>query len=590
MVDSPERKRSAAVRDLKDFLRMVFGVDIPVALDRPDRRQGASVERGEGDIISLALNPEALGQASEEGYRLTVSPGGEGPHVEARLVAASPAGLLYGVQELKMRSRFENGVLEVPVLDISSSPAMAVRGIKGLRWNPSDYLSIIDFLPACRFNFLMMCYGMVPEHCREWRMPYSDEHLQAISEIVQRCNERYIRVCVAVNPSLRSEPPICYSSEQDLALLVAKFRASYDLGVRTFALALDDINFEMTHPEDRRAYAGLGHAHVDLVRRLDDALRSLDSENKLIFCPTTYFTRYALERKDYTEALVHGLPEDVDVFWTGPEWNSTIVTGEDARFFSSLVGRKPFLWLNYPVNDYLAPYPWRLLLEPVRLSCTELPRWIEGLVSNPMRQVEASKIPLWTIGKYCWDPASYRPEAALQEAVAVVAGAEAREPLKLLVEAYTRYYDALRDTRDYACDVAANPSSQRASEDLLMAAGIIRTLIPVVKRLLQNERLASELEEGFNRFLAFCEAYNAWRYGRCGCGLRPSEAATQGYDTSDARALDAMKRFLRTADLAWCDWDDSTLSDAAWYLQEIEAMVRQTESSVNLRQVPGDGG
>ncbi|MBC7083694.1 MAG: beta-N-acetylglucosaminidase domain-containing protein [Firmicutes bacterium] len=43
----------------------------------------------------------------------------------------------------------------------------------------------------------------------------------------------------------------------------------------------------------------------------------------------------------------------------------------------------------------------------MKLSCTELPRWIRGLVSNPMRRVEASKIPLWSVARYCWDPASY---------------------------------------------------------------------------------------------------------------------------------------------------------------------------------------
>ncbi len=554
-VDSPAQKHSAAVQDLQEFLRGGFGVDIPV-VHNCNRAGLAGTEE-----VSLTLSPEMRGLAPGEGYRLTVSPKPQGPQV--KLVAGSPVGLLYGVQELKLRSRFENGVLEVPGLDISSFPAIAIRGIKGLRWNPSDYLSIIDFLPACRFNFLMLCYGMVPEHCREWRKPYSEEHLQAISEIVQRCNERYIRVCVAVNPSLRSEPPICYSSEQDLALLGAKFRASYDLGVRTFALALDDINFEMVHPEDKRAYAGLGHAHVDLVRRLNDALRGLDSENKLIFCPTTYFTRYALERKDYTEALAHGLPEDVDVFWTGPEWNSTTVSSGDARSFCSLVGRKPLLWLNYPVNDYLAPHPWRLLLEPVKLSCTELPRWIKGLVSNPMRQIEASKIPLWSVARYCWDPASYCPEEALKEAVAIVAGDEAREPLQLMVEAYTKYYDALKDTRSFACD-EANPGLQRASENLLMAAGIVRTTLPVLKKLLRNERLARELEEGFKRFLAFCEAYSAWSYGRRLAG---------GMRGRDALAPGALTAFLRAADLSWRDWDADTLADAGWYLEEIKAMV-----------------
>lgn len=543
IADGEATGRSRACQAMRDFLRCELGAD--TALETAAPMLGAGAEPAAGAmpeqmrLVRLTMDPGA--DMGPEAFRVIGDAGngcsdGSGkvgresyrglPGV--RILAETEAGLLYGVEEVIAHHRLHH---KFPDTDRAFSPAFAVRGMKGLHWNPDDYLSILDFLPSCKFNFLMLCYGMLPEHCRRFRDPYSREHLEAILRMVEGARERFVTVCVAVNPSLRSVPPARYSGDEDLRPVVDKFKESYELGVRCFALALDDISLDLQRPEDRAAYRSLGDAHADFTCRLRDALLSMDSSNRLILCPTTYFTYHARAYPDYTRAIADGIPEDVEFFWTGPDWNSTSITYEDACEYAELVGRKPFLWLNYPVNDYLKPEPWRLVLAPTAMRCARLPNMLTGAIANPMRQVETSKLPLWSIGRYFWDPRSYDPDIALEEACAAAAAEHGCSPETLLAiaRAYIGAYDPLANLADLVGpDSGATPNALcEAERRLRQASHELRQLLPGLRAQLgEGKRLWSELEQGLGRFLNFADAFIASRCAerlgesvrRCGLG------------------------------------------------------------------------
>jgi hyaluronoglucosaminidase len=93
------------------------------------------------------------------------------------------------------------------------------------------------------------------------------------------------------------------------------------------------------------------------ARRGRDGSSSAPGADRLIVCPTYYTDDPVLDRvfgdrpPGYLEELGRGLDPDVQVFWTGPEVVSReISTGHVDRVAEAL-GRKPFLWDNYPVND-----------------------------------------------------------------------------------------------------------------------------------------------------------------------------------------------------------------------------------------------
>jgi hypothetical protein len=100
--------------------------------------------------------------------------------------------------------------------------------------------------------------------------------------------------------------------------------------------------------------------------------------------------------------------------------------------FREFVGRPVIVWDNYPVNDtlltqelYLGPYTGR---EP-GLGCA-----LDGILLNPMLQPQATKIPLWTAGRFFALDSAYDPDSAWEEALEVASGGAGTAALRMLAE------------------------------------------------------------------------------------------------------------------------------------------------------------
>ena len=99
---------------------------------------------------------------------------------------------------------------------------------------------------------------------------------------------------------------------------------------------------------------------------------------------------------DYLATLGKVLDKDIEVFWTGEKVCSESYSLEHIEAIGQLLGRKPFLWDNYPVND--GPRMCKYLhLRPFTGRPAGLARLLSGHAANPMNQPELSKIPLLTL-------------------------------------------------------------------------------------------------------------------------------------------------------------------------------------------------
>ncbi|MEH0628032.1 beta-N-acetylglucosaminidase domain-containing protein [Streptomyces stelliscabiei] len=72
-----------------------------------------------------------------------------------------------------------------------------------------------------------------------WRDAYPDARLDRLRELVDRAGADHVRFTYALSPGLS----VCYSSADDITALVRKFASLYDIGVRSFAIPLDDISY-----------------------------------------------------------------------------------------------------------------------------------------------------------------------------------------------------------------------------------------------------------------------------------------------------------------------------------------------------------
>jgi hypothetical protein len=172
---------------------------------------------------------------------------------------------------------------------------------------------------------------------------------------------------------------------------------------------------------------------AETANRLLERLHEWDAGARLILCPTVYHNR-ALEEewaREYLRVLGENLHPEIEVFWTGPGVCSWRITPEDAVEFASLIGRKPFIWDNYPVNDG-API---LHLAPLQGRAPDLARHVSGYLFNPMYHHEINRLPAMTIADYLQDPHDYDPWESTTEAVVELGDSpEEREVLRDLVE------------------------------------------------------------------------------------------------------------------------------------------------------------
>jgi len=293
-----------------------------------------------------------------------------------------------------------------------------VEGFYGPVWSPLDRVSLIEF--ASRIDMDIYIYGPKwdPYHRDWWRTPYDSPGIEALRTFVIACARYGIEPVIALSPGL----DIDYSSRDDLNTLVRKLSTFMDLGVRTLAIFLDDIP-----PRVPRGFSSLAEAQAHLVNYVVKEL----SPRRLILCPTHY---YGVKR-DYLGVLASRLDGPIEIMWTGPYVCPHRVEERHFMEFTQVVGRKPFVWENYPVNDFFTCRGiTRLHLGPIKGRPKNLRELVSGYVLNPANQVECSKIVLYTASELYRDGDSYDPEKSLERAVDHVVNKSARYWFKRFIE------------------------------------------------------------------------------------------------------------------------------------------------------------
>jgi hypothetical protein len=174
----------------------------------------------------------------------------------------------------------------------------------------------------------------------------------------------------------------------------------------------------------------------------------------------------------YLERLGKELDQKVRLFWTGEAVCSKSYTGEHLRSTAELLGRKPFLWDNYPVND--GPRMCKFLyLRAVTGRPSGMGEWLSAHSVNPMNQPTLSKIPLLTLKFSYEQEAAYRPEEAFLKAAEIVTCREmARQLEKDLPDFMDRGLDQfteadrgrLKDAYTPYLDARENHASSAARE------------------------------------------------------------------------------------------------------------------------------
>ena len=298
---------------------------------------------------------------------------------------------------------------ELPTGTVVDWPSLryrgAVEGYYGIPWSYEGRRSLFDFYGRNKMNTYIYAPKDDPLHhgkgCYE---PYPEDKAHELAALVQHARSNHVRFVWAIHPAntVKWEEN---EGRNQLDGLCAKLQWMYDLGVRDFAVLVDDSFGEI----------GKASRQVQLCNYiLENFIRKHpDVNQELIMCPTGYNKGWA-EPADL-ELLGRDLDKNIHIMWTG---NTVVndITLEGQKWVNGHTKRPTFIWWNWPCND----------MKPSRLSMGRtygldqtpgMEKEMSGFVANPMERAEANKVGLFGVAAYTWNIPSFDSEPTWREGI-----------------------------------------------------------------------------------------------------------------------------------------------------------------------------
>ncbi|MCE4370863.1 beta-N-acetylglucosaminidase domain-containing protein [Xanthomonas hortorum] len=523
---------------------------LPATLDRPHIVLGT----GEAAVVRDALTRSKAAQDThKEGYTLASVALGNGSLIT--LAGHDNDGLFHAAQTL--RQLVERPA--IPTLVIQDYPAMPIRGtiegFYGAPWSMADRTKHLEFLARTKANTFIYSPKDDPYARDRWREAYPAATLKALGKLAATAKRNHVDFVYAISPG----PTVCFSDPADAKALLRKFDAFRALGVRSFYVALDDIEYTKWNCErDKTTFgdsgaqaAGIAQSHLlNLVQA--DLIARHDASSELIMVPTEYFDA---KESPYKEALRKHLDPKVVVQWTGTDVVPPAISIPDARAATKAFGRKTLLWDNYPVNDFETS-AGRLLMAPYTRREAGLSAELSGIVSNPMNQEVPSRVAVMGLTAFAWNDKDYDAQRTWHAAARDLAGGDARVTAALLT---------FFDTQHLAPTFGSQPWQEQAP-GLKAVLDHVRETIALGDAAARSQAIA-ELARTADEIAA---APQIIREGVADKGFaeqaRPWLEAMQGWGRAlqqTAAGLDAANRGDAQATVAFADAKQSAAEAAA---------------------------
>ncbi|WP_171643055.1 beta-N-acetylglucosaminidase domain-containing protein [Paenibacillus phytorum] len=430
---------SAAVQAVETILRNAGVQNIKRANDSsavPDAAVnvwvGGPSENNASATVLQGLGVTGPEDLKDDGYVLAAGIDQTG-HKSIVLAGKNQTGTFYAAQTLRQVITAKDSSYSIPGLMVRDWPKMnwrgSIEGFYGDPWSHEDRLNQLDFYGQQKMNMYIYAPKDDPYHRDKWRDPYPADKVAQIAELIDKAKQEHVEFVFAISPG----NTMCFSDNTDFQTLTAKAQVMWDKGVRSYAIFLDDINATLTCNADRTKFNGdasppaAGQAFL-LNRFKTEFIDTHPGAHRLITVPTDYANITTTTYINRFSALVD---PSIIVQWTGAAVVPAGISTSDADKAKAIYKHDLLIWDNYPVNDYARD---KIYLGPLYNRDAGLAdHGIIGLTANPMNEAEASKIALFSIADYLWNPQAYDPDKAWQLSIKRFGGA-AVNALKIFAE------------------------------------------------------------------------------------------------------------------------------------------------------------
>ncbi|MBX3504089.1 MAG: beta-N-acetylglucosaminidase domain-containing protein [Parvibaculum sp.] len=286
-----------------------------------------------------------------------------------------------------------------------------IEGFYGKTWDWAARAAHVSAFAPLGYRFYHYAPKADAYLRRRWGEPHPREVHEALAKLAAHCRAEGVRFGVGLSPY---EIYLDFD-EAARAALKRKLAELDALGLDDLAILFDDMRGDLPR---------LAETQIEIVNFVADHTKA----GRLITCPSYYTDDPILDRffgerpANYLETLGWGLDPAIEIFWTGPKVCSTEIGANHLQRVTETLGRKPFLWDNYPVNDGQRMSPF-LHLRAFTGRTPDIAPLLAAHGVNPASQAMLSRIPMLTL------EAIYRGEGAdaaqaFRDAATHVAGAE----------------------------------------------------------------------------------------------------------------------------------------------------------------------
>ena len=269
-----------------------------------------------------------------------------------------------------------------------------IEGFYGRPWTLSQRRDLCARLSKCGLNSYLYAPKDDLLHRAAWQAQYQGDAAQELRSLVQGCRNQGIRFIYGLAPGLKADA----SPSGMERSIMAKLQHLHQLGCKNFALMFDDIPAQGFRQHLRR-YGSWAGAHIAWTHLAQEHLKRIDPSVRFLFCPTPYCGGFsgAVETNSYLLEVGDKLAPEVDVFWTGRDIVSEIISPGEVQKLARVIRRPPVIWDNLFANDYDLR---RLYLGQYEGRDHALKRTTNGILINPNCEYPANFIPIHSFSEF----------------------------------------------------------------------------------------------------------------------------------------------------------------------------------------------